>query len=95
MKRPHLDKDTLPLSEFRANAASLIEKVKTGHRPLVITRHGKSSAVLLDVSDYEKMVETIETLQEVNKARQELKEGKGVPHDEVMSSLKKRLKQLK
>jgi prevent-host-death family protein len=95
MKRLHLDKDILPLSEFRANAASLIEKVKTGHRPLVITQHGKSSAVLLDVSDYEKMVETIETLQEVSQARQELVEGKGVPHDEGLSSLKKRLKQLK
>jgi hypothetical protein len=41
------------------------------------------------------MVETIETLQEVSQARQELVEGKGVPHDEVMNALKKRLEQLK
>lgn len=95
MKRLQLDKDIQPLSEFRAHAASMIEKIKTEHRPLVITQHGKSSAVLLDVSDYQKMVDTIELLQEVSQARQELKEGKGVAHDEVMSSIKNRLKQLK
>jgi len=95
MKRLQLDKDIQPLSEFRANAASMIEKIKAEHRPLVITQHGKSSAVLLDVSDYQKMVDTIELLQEVSQARQELEEGKGVAHDEVLSSLKNRLKKLK
>lgn len=91
MQRVQLDKDIQPLSEFRANAASMIEKIKTEHRPLVITQHGKSSAVLLDVSDYEKMVDTIELLQEINQARQEIEDGKGIPHEEVMSSLKDRL----
>jgi len=41
------------------------------------------------------MVDTIELLQEVSQARQELEEDKGVPHNEAVSSLKKRLKQLK
>jgi prevent-host-death family protein len=95
MKRVQLNKDIRPLSEFRANAASMIEQVKKEHRPLVITQHGKSSAVLLEVSDYEKMLDTIELLQEINQARQEIGEGKGVAHEEVMSSLKERLKQLK
>lgn len=93
MKRVQLDKDIKPLSEFRANAAAMIEKIKTEHRPLVITQHGKSSAVLLDVSDYEKMIDTIELLQEINRARQEIEDGKGTPHEEVMRSLKERLAQ--
>lgn len=88
IERLQPDKDIQPLSEFPAKAASMIEKIKAEHRPLVITQRGKSSAVLLDVSDYEKMVDTIELLQEVSQARQELEDGKGVPHDEVISSLK-------
>jgi prevent-host-death family protein len=91
MKRIQLDKDIQPLSEFRANAASMIEKIKTEHRPLVITQHGKSSAVLMDVSDYEQMIDTIELLREINQAHQEIEDGKGVEHEEVMSSLKERL----
>ncbi|MDI6402590.1 type II toxin-antitoxin system Phd/YefM family antitoxin [Balneolaceae bacterium ANBcel3] len=95
MKRIHLDKDIQPLSAFRANAASIIQKVKKDHRPVVITQHGKGSAVLLDVTDYEEMVDTIEMLQEVNQARRELDQGKGVPHQSAMKSVRERLKQLK
>lgn len=91
MKRVQLDKDIQPLSEFRANAAAMIEKLKKEHRPLVITQHGKSSAVLLNVSDYEKMVDTIELLQEVNRSRQEIEDEEGISHDQVITSLKNKL----
>ena len=94
MKRIHLDKDIQPLSAFRANAAAIIEQVKKEHRPVVITQHGKGSAVLLDVSYYEEMVDTIEMLQEVNQARNELDKGKGLAHDQVMRTIRKRLKEL-
>lgn len=95
MKRLQLDKDIQPLSVFRANAASMIDKMKEEHRPLVITQHGKSSAVLLDVSDYEKMVETLELLQEVHQARQELEAGTGIPHEEAINTLKNRFNLIK
>jgi len=94
MKRIHLDKDIQPLSAFRANAAAIIEQVKKEHRPVVITQHGKGSAVLLDVSYYEEMVDTIEMLQEVNQARNELDNGKGLEHDQVMKTIRKRFKEL-
>lgn len=95
MKRIQLDKDIQSLSEFRAHTSFMIEKIKEDHRPLVITQHGKSAAVLLDVAVYENMVETIELLQEINRARQEIEDGKGTPHEEVMTSLRERIKQLK
>jgi len=47
--------------------------------------------VLLDVSYYEEMVDTIETLQEVNQGRIELDERKGIAHDQVMKTIRKRL----
>lgn len=93
MKRLHLNKDIQTLSVFRANAASIIEQIKKDHRPVVITQHGKSSAILLDVADYEEMVDTIEMLKEVNQARRELNEGKGITHDKAMNSARARLKQ--
>jgi prevent-host-death family protein len=93
IERVQLDKDIQPLSEFRANATSMIEKIKTQRRLLVITQHGKSSAVLLNVCDYQQMVETIELLQEINQARQEIEDGKGIEHEKVMRSLKEKLAQ--
>jgi hypothetical protein len=37
------------------------------------------------------MIDTIELLQEINQARQEIEDGKGTEHEKVMSSLKERL----
>ncbi len=93
MKRIQIDKDILPLSTFRANASSMIKKVKEDHRPRIITQHGKSSAVLMDVSAYQKMIEKIELLQEINQARQEIKNGEGVEHEKFMTSLKEKVGQ--
>lgn len=46
MNRPHSDQDIHPLSEFRAKVASFVQQVHQTHRPVVITHHGKSAAVL-------------------------------------------------
>ncbi len=57
----NLEEDIRPLSEFRANTASLVKHVKKTGRPLVLTQHGKSTVVLLDVSHYQSMVSNIES----------------------------------
>ena len=49
--------DVQPLSAFRANAAGFLEQVRATKRPLVLTQHGKSAAVVLDVDEYESLVE--------------------------------------
>ena len=41
MKRVKLDKDIQPLSEFRANAASIIEKLKRSIVPLLLNNMEK------------------------------------------------------
>lgn len=88
MKRIHLDKDIQPLSAFRANAAAIIENLKKDRRPVVITQHGKGSAVLLDVNDYEHLIETIEIMQDIQQAREEIAAGKGIPHEEAMADIR-------
>jgi len=56
----NLEEDIRPLSEFRANTASLVRQVKKTGRPLVLTQHGKSTVVLIDVRQYQSMVSCIE-----------------------------------
>jgi antitoxin YefM len=87
MKRIVLDQDIKPLSEFRANAASFIEQVHKTKRPLVITHHGKSAAVLLDVVEYESLLERLELLQDIHTAETQIKEGKGISHDSARKQL--------
>ena len=60
MPRIRLDRDLRSVTEFRANAAKLIERVRTTKRPLVLTQHGRGAAVLVDVGEFEKMVEHLQ-----------------------------------
>jgi len=81
MTRLILDEDVKPLSEFRANVTSCISQVRKTKRPVVITHHGRSAAVLLDVSEYEVLMQKIEVLEDIHVAEKQLSEGKGVSHE--------------
>ncbi len=88
MSNIQLDQDIRSLSDFRANAASFIEQVKSERRPLVITQHGKSSAVLIDVEDYQRMLDKIQLLEELSTARKELNDDEGISHKEFIRKLR-------
>lgn len=80
MQRVWLDQDVKPISEFRANAASLVQQVQRTKRPLVITQQGRSAAVLLDVAEYEKLLAKLELLQDVQTAEEQLEQGQAISH---------------
>jgi prevent-host-death family protein len=92
MLRSKLDRDIKPVSEFRANAAELLEQVKSSGRPLVLTQRGHSTAVLLDVAAYEDMVEEIELLRDVRTAIKQIDAGKGLTNKEAKAELRRRFK---
>ena len=75
-----LDQDVKPISEFRANAASLVQQVRRTKRPLVITQQGRGAAVLLDVSEYEKLIAKLELLQDIQTAESQIDNGRGMSH---------------
>lgn len=83
--------DVQPLSAFRANAAGFLEQVRETKRPLVLTQHGKSAAVILDVDEYEALVDEVELVRDIREARAELERGEGIPHDEVIRELRSRI----
>jgi prevent-host-death family protein len=84
-------KDVQPLSAFRANAAGFLDQVRSTKRPLVLTQHGKSAAVVLDVDQYEALIDEIELIRDIRQAKAELARGEGIPHDEVVAELRARL----
>ncbi|MEK7383610.1 MAG: type II toxin-antitoxin system Phd/YefM family antitoxin [Elusimicrobiota bacterium] len=91
MNRPHLDQDIRSLSEFRARVASFVQQVHQTHRPVVITHHGKSAAVLLDVSDYESLLDKLELIQDVRDAEKQIDGGEGLGHKTARRQLLSRL----
>jgi len=80
--------DIQPLTAFRANVASFVDQVRDTGRPLVLTQHGRSAAVLLGAADYEALIEEIELLRDIQISERELAKGKGIPHEQVAQELR-------
>lgn len=91
MHRLVLNQDIRPMSDFRSNVSGFIKQVHTTKRPIVITQHGKSSAILLDVSEYEKMMNKMELVEDIELATKQIKNGEGLSHNKAYKKLKKRL----
>jgi antitoxin YefM len=92
MKRPRVNEDIRPMSEFRTGIASFLKQVHNTKRPLIITQHGKGVAVLLDAGEYEVMQERIELLQDLQAAISQVEAGQGIDHAHAKASVLKRIK---
>ncbi len=68
MQNGRPSQDIRPLSEFRASVATFVEQVQTTQRPLVLTQHGRSAAILIAVDAYEALVERAELAEDVQTA---------------------------
>jgi len=82
--------DIKPVSDFRANAAEMIEQVKTSGRPLVLTQRGESAAVLLDVAVYSELIEEIELLSDVRTAMKQIELGQVLSNSAAKAELRRR-----
>ncbi len=80
MARVRPSEDVRPLSEFRANASSFIQQVQGTGRPMVLTVHGRSAAVLVDAVEYDAMLDQLDLLRDLRTAEGQLTKGRGVTH---------------
>ena len=76
--------DAITYTTARANLASTMDRVCSDHEPLIITRNGEQSVVMLSLEDYQALEETSYLLrspanaQRVLAAAAQLNAGKGV-----------------
>jgi prevent-host-death family protein len=88
-RRIRADTDIRPISEFRANVAELIEQVRTTGRPLVLTQRGRSAAVVLDVADYQQIIDDVDLFRDVRTAVEQIEAGKGVSNRDAKAELRR------
>jgi antitoxin YefM len=80
-----------PVTEFRANTSALLTQIRASKRPIVLTQHGRSAAVLMDVQVYEDLIDEIALLRDIRISEEQIARGEGIPHDEAVAQLKARL----
>lgn len=54
-----------PLTDFRNKMKEYIKELNENKRPIVLTQHGKSAAVLLDAEKFQEMQDQIEFMRNV------------------------------
>ncbi|MDQ8154768.1 MAG: type II toxin-antitoxin system Phd/YefM family antitoxin [Gemmatimonadota bacterium] len=91
MPRLKPSRDIQPVTAFRANAAQFIEQVRETGEPVILTQHGRSAAVLLDVDAYESLMDELALLRDVRMAEEQVAAGKGLSHAAVARTLRSRL----
>src|SRR5262249_51510649 len=79
----NLEEDIRPLSEFRADAAAMIQKIRETGRALVLTQRGHSSAVVLAIREYQQLLDELELLRDLQTAARQIEDGLGVPQEEA------------
>ncbi|WP_322751379.1 MULTISPECIES: type II toxin-antitoxin system Phd/YefM family antitoxin [unclassified Frankia] len=87
---------TLPLGEVKAHLSELVGRVNDHHERVIVTVHGRASAVLLAVEDLEQLEETLAILSDPATMRRladsdaELARGDVVSEEELAETMRRR-----
>jgi len=82
--------DVRPVTEFRANTSAIINQMHSTKRPVILTQHGRSAAVLLDPAVYESLIDEIELLRDLAVSEAQIAAGQVVPHEEVARRIREK-----
>lgn len=88
----------LPITEMQRNGAKLAERAIETKEPIYLTKHGKSSLVLIDAEEFDRRMSYREAIvnreQEryagIMRGHDEVLQGKVVPLDEALDELRDR-----
>ncbi len=84
--------NTVSATDARKKLYDLLEKVEKLSKRVVITSHGKTKAVLVNVDELESLEETLEVLRDkramesIAKSMKEIKAGKIIPLEKVINA---------
>ena len=76
----------ISISDFRADLAESLRRARKN--PIRITNHGEAQVVVLDASTYEKMLNNLEELEDIEAFDEAIAENaSGIPWDQVKKDL--------
>ena len=85
----NLEKDIRPISYVKSHTAEMVSQVSDRKNPIVITQNGEAKAVLLDVTSYQKMVDSINLLKVISIGERDFANKRYVTNEEVKSEIEK------
>ena len=87
MGNPHFSEDVRPLTDLKTMTSILVEHVRRSRRPMLLTKRGRGVAVLLDLDEYEQLVERANFIEAVKAGAAAAKAGDLHEHSEAEAIL--------
>lgn len=79
------------VSYVKSHLAQVINKVRDGNGPLIVTQNGATAAIIQDPEAYERTQQAMAMLKLVAMAEEDVRHGRVHTHDEVFAAARKRL----
>ena len=79
--------DVKPISDFRKDSAKVLKRLKETRQPVLLTQHGRSVAVLLDVHEYEEREYDRQFARAIAEGLKDCAAGRTHSHRDVMREL--------
>lgn len=80
------------VTSLKRQATKILADLHDSKEPVLITEHGKPSAYLVDVDDYEFMQNRLAILEGIARGERAIVDGKMISHDEAKDKMSKWLK---
>ena len=78
-----------PLTDFRNNMKEYLKELNEHKKPIILTQHGKSAAVLLHADKFQELQDRIEFLNKVAQGLEDYKNNRTNTVEETFSALDK------
>ena len=79
----NLAEDIKPISYVKANTARILKQIEDKNNPLIITQNGEAKAVLMDVKQYQHIMESINLLKILSIGENDIKNKRIYTHEDL------------
>jgi prevent-host-death family protein len=83
-----LVQDIKPVSYVKAHTAEVLEQLQVKNSPVIITQNGEAKAVLMDVHQYQDIINAMNLLRIVAIGENDIRQGRTYTHDEVKNKIR-------
>ena len=87
MSAPRFSTDVHPLTDLKLHASALVNQAVRERRPVLLTRRGRGVAVLLDLTEYERLADTASFVAAVREGAAAAGAGDLHPHAKALEIL--------
>ncbi|HEY7958094.1 MAG TPA: type II toxin-antitoxin system Phd/YefM family antitoxin [Polyangia bacterium] len=80
---------TKPVTEVKRHATEILAELQRSREPVVITEHGRSAAVLVDMETFGRLQNRLALLEGITRGERAFSEGRVVSHAEAKRRLRR------